>query len=151
MWKRTSNNRSIERFADARFAHALRELQFIDERVDLSQAAASSHGRYWYNLHLVLVTDHRWRIRDLQLLRGLRDATLKIAAKKQHVISRLSIMPDHLHAALRPHIAESPLEVAYAYLNNLVHLMNHGRIWQDGYYLGTFGEYSTHVITDRSE
>jgi REP element-mobilizing transposase RayT len=140
-----------EQLADPRFERALQELQYVDQRLDLSQPAASSHGRYWYNLHLVLVTDGRWRIRDVNRLRQLRDATLKIAAKKQHAVSRLSVMPDHLHVALRPQIADSPLDVAYAYLNNLTYLLNCGRIWQEGYYLGTFGEYTTHVIVDRPE
>lgn len=44
----------------------------------------------------------------------------------------------------------SPREVASAYLNNLAYLLDRGRVWQDGLYLGTFGEYSTHVIRDRS-
>jgi REP element-mobilizing transposase RayT len=86
-----------------------------------------------------------------EALRQLRDATLKIAAKKQHILSRLSILPDHLHAALRPAIDESPLQVAFAYLNNLAHMAGRGPIWQDGYYVGTFGEYSTHVLLDRDE
>ena len=28
--------------------------------IDLSQPVCSAHGQYWYNLHLVLVNDHRW-------------------------------------------------------------------------------------------
>jgi len=97
------------------------------------------------------VTDRRWRIRDIDLLRQLREATLKIMSKKQHVLSRLSILPDHIHAALRPRIEESPLEVVFAYLNNLAHMAGRGPIWQDGYYVGTFGEYSTHVLLDRDD
>jgi REP element-mobilizing transposase RayT len=109
----------------------------------------SAHGRYWYNLHLVLVTDQRYRIRDVELLRSIRDSFLRIAAKKKHAISRLSILSDHLHAALRPQVDESPLDVVFAYLNNLAHLVGRGHVWQDGFYVGTFGEYSTHVLTDR--
>jgi REP element-mobilizing transposase RayT len=140
-----------ERLVDPRFDAALRELQFVNDVADLSQPAASAHGRYWYNLHLVLVTDGRWRIREIEVLRQLRDATLKVAAKKKHLVSRLSILPDHLHAALRPRIEESPLDVAFAYLNNLAHMVGRGPIWQDGYYVGTFGEYSTHTLLDRAE
>jgi len=138
-----------EQFVDPRFEQALCELQTKNDSIDLSQPAASAHGRYWYNLHLVLVTEGRWRIGDLELLRRLRDSALKIATKKQHLISRLSVMPDHLHAALRPRIEESPLDVVYAYANNLAHMASRGRLWQDGYYAGTFGEYSTHFIIDR--
>jgi REP element-mobilizing transposase RayT len=140
-----------EQFADPRFEQALQDLLFVDEKLDLSQPAASSHGRYWYNLHLVLVTEGRSRIHDVKRLRDVRDATLRIAAKKEHAISRLSVMPDHLHAALRPQITDSPLEVAHAYLNNLAYMLDSGRIWQDGYYLGTFGEYTTYVIVERPE
>lgn len=140
-----------EQFVDPRFERALLELQVKSESIDLSQPTASAHGRYWYNLHLVLVTEERWRIRDLELLRLLRDSVLKIAMKKEHLISRLSVMPDHFHAALRPRIEESPLDVVYAYANNLAHMAGRGRLWQDGYYVGTFGEYSTHSITERLE
>jgi REP element-mobilizing transposase RayT len=138
-----------EQFVDPRFEQALLELQIKNESIDLSQPGASAHGRYWYNLHLVLVTEGRWRIRELELLRLLRDSVLKIASKKQHLISRLSVMPDHLHAALRPWIEESPLDVVHAYANNLAHMAGRGRLWQDGYYVGTFGEYSIHSITER--
>jgi REP element-mobilizing transposase RayT len=140
-----------ERFADPRFERALQELQYVDEKLDFSQPTASSHGRYWYNLHVVLVTDGRWRMRDLGRLRQVRDSTLRIAARKEHAISRLSVMPDHLHAALRPPIEVSPLAIAFTYLNNLAHMLNCGRIWQDGYYLGTFGEYTTHVVVERPD
>jgi REP element-mobilizing transposase RayT len=140
-----------EQFVDPRFEEALSKLQYVNEAVNLSQPIPSSHGRYWYNLHLVLVTDHRYRIRDLDLLRNIRDAMLKIAAKKEHSVSRLSVLPDRLHAALRPQVEESPLEVVFAYLNNLTHMLARGRLFQDGYYVGIFSEYSTHVITDPRE
>lgn len=138
-----------EGFVDSRFEQALEELVYVNEKVDLAEPAASSHGRYWYNVHLVLVTEGRWRFKDAGIIRRVRDAFLAIADKKGHVISRLAVMPDHLHAALRPPIDISPLEIVFAYLNNLTYLLHLGRIWQDGYYVGTFGEYTTDAIRDR--
>jgi REP element-mobilizing transposase RayT len=133
-----------EQFLDPQFEAGLAELQVVNNEVDLSEPASSVHGKYWYNLHAVFVTEQRVRLRDLQQLRTIRNAMLKIVAKKEHAVSRLAVMPDHLHIALRPRIEESPLQVASAYLNNLGHMV--GRLWQDGYYVGTFGEYSAHVV-----
>lgn len=138
-------------FVDERFANLLSEFQVANDDVDLSQPAASLHGRYWYNLHLVLVAADRQRTVDAASLRAIRDACLQIVAKKRHQVSRLAIMPDHLHVALRPGIEESPLEVVFAYQNNLAHMAGGRRMWQDGYYVGTFGEYSTAAIRKQAE
>lgn len=137
-----------EHFADARFATFLRTIAVHDPSVDLSQPAESARGRYWYNLHMVLVVEARFRFSDERILTMLRDGTLKIASKKKHGISRASIMPDHLHLALRPTPNESPVDVVFAYQNNLTHLLKSGPIWMDSFYVGTFGEYSTRTIGD---
>ena len=55
-------------------------------------------------------------------------------------------MPDHLHLALRGNIEQSPLEIAAAYQNNLAYLLRQGRIWSRSFYVGTFGEYTTHAL-----
>ena len=142
---------SKERFADSRYAEMMAEMTVVDPEIDLTAPAESARGRYWYNLHLVLVVAGRLRIRELALLRSLRDAFFKIAAKKGHDVARLSVMPDHLHAALRPHSHETPLEVVFAYQNNLAHLTRQGRIWSDGYYVGTFGEYTTQAVRNKAD
>jgi REP element-mobilizing transposase RayT len=138
-----------ERFVDPQFEDGLTDLQVVNNEVDLAKPVFSAHGKYWYNLHVVFVTEQRIRLRELQQLRTIRDATLKIAAKKRHAVSRLAVMPDHLHVALRPQIEESPLQVAFAYLNNLGHMV--GRLWQEGYYVGSFGEYSANVVGHTGE
>lgn len=135
-----------ERFADARFEKAMEQFTVCDPNVDLSMPTETARGRYWYNLHMVLVVDGRRRISEQRILAQLRDATANIAAKKGHLISRLSVMPDHLHAALRPSPEESPIDVVYAYQNNLAYMLRTGRIWTDSFYVGTFGEYSMQAI-----
>jgi REP element-mobilizing transposase RayT len=119
-------------FVDERFASLLKEFQVANDNVDLSQPAASLHGRYWYNLHLVLVAADRERTVDASRLRAIRDACLRIAAKKGHQVSRLAIMPDHLHLAFRPDIEESPLDVVFAYQNNVAHKLGGRGIWPEG-------------------
>jgi REP element-mobilizing transposase RayT len=135
-----------EQFVDPRWAAALAEFTVVNESVDLSQPTESARGRYWYNLHLVLVVGGRVRLTDLKVFRTLRDGCFKIAAKRGHLFSRVSVVPDHLHLALRANPDESPNDVAFAYQNNLAYMANLGRLWQDSFYLGTFSEYTTQAI-----
>ena len=51
-----------EHFVDERFANVLKQFTVIDSAVDLSVPSESASGRYWYNLHLVLVVDGRCRV-----------------------------------------------------------------------------------------
>jgi REP element-mobilizing transposase RayT len=135
-----------EGFVDARFVAQLEALTHHDGAVDLSLPSETVRGRYWYNLHLVLVVAGRSPLRDTRILTQLRDATCKIATKKGHRIASLAIMPDHLHLALRPRSDETPLEVVFCYQNNLAWMLNLGRLWEEGYYVGTFGEYPMHSV-----
>ena len=59
--------------ADPRYVQSLADAAWADGDVDLSEPLASGHGRYWYNLHLVAVTDERWRV-------GREDFLAKIPA-----------------------------------------------------------------------
>ena len=133
-------------FVDIRFAELLERLTVIARDVDLAQPSESRSGRYWYNLHVVLVTDGRFRFGDEPSLTKLRDGSLKIAAKKGYRIAALSVMPDHLHVALRGNVEHSPEEIALAFQNNLAHMLQRGAIWRPGYYAGTFGEYDMNAI-----
>jgi REP element-mobilizing transposase RayT len=69
-----------------------------------------------------------------------------IAAKKGYAISELSVMPDHLPAALRGNIEQSPAEIARSFQNNLAYLLGQVRWWSDGYYVGTFSEYDMRAV-----
>ena len=100
---------------------------------------------YWYNLHLVLVVEERARIADLDRLLRIRDGCLRIATKKGYAIAALSVMLDHLHAALRGDHRRSPLEIALAFQNNLAYMMGH-RLWTESFYVGTFSEYSLGAV-----
>lgn len=135
-----------EDFVDPRFGEFLSQFTVTDPWIDLSLPTESNSGRYWYNLHLVLVIDGRCRITDESSLRMLRDRSLTIAKKKGYRISTLSVMPDHLHVALRGDISASPQEIALAFQNNLAHAIGRGMIWRPGYYAGTFGEYNMNAV-----
>ena len=135
-----------EEFIDPRFAEFLEQFTVVNSEVDLSQPTPTNSGRYWYNLHVVLVTDSRCRLIDEASLALIRDGSFRIAEKKGHQIAALSVMPDHLHAALRANAGNSPADVALAFQNNLAFMLKKGAIWRPGYYVGTFGEYNMNAI-----
>lgn len=135
-----------ENFADPRFAAQIEEFTICCPEVDLKQPSESSHGRYWYNLHIILVAAGRNRIHDRMTLATIRDGCFKIAAKKGHSIARLSLVPDHLHLALRGNIEQSPQEIALGIQNNIAYMLGQVRIWDDGFYAGTFSEYNFGAI-----
>jgi REP element-mobilizing transposase RayT len=140
------NQVSNAAFNDADFAERLRRATVRNPHVVLADPTETSSGRYWYNLHVVLVTEGRYQRGDQPWLERIRDQSLKIARKKGHAISCLSVMPDHLHIALRGNIEHSPHEIALAFQNNLAYAIGQIRLWRYTYYAGTFGEYDMSAI-----
>jgi REP element-mobilizing transposase RayT len=136
-------------FADSRFQELLRPFTVADTSVDLAAPSQTNSGRYWYNLHLVLVVEGRYRIADVGWLGTIRDWSFKIAEKKGYALSRAAVMPDHLHLALRGNIEHSPEVVALAYLNNLAYALGQKPVWEPCYYVGTFGEYDMGAVRGR--
>ena len=134
-----------EGFADPRFVATMRQFTVTCPEVALAEPSESHSGRYWYNLHLVLVVADRFRITNPEKLGQLRDAAFVVAGKTGCRIAALSVMPDHVHIALRGDIARSPEEIALTFQNGLGRVAG-CRVWQDGYYVGTFSEYDLEVI-----
>ncbi len=139
-----------EAFVDPRFVEQLREFTRVFSEVDLATPTESARGRYWYNLHIVLVVACRGRIHDLAQLRTLFERSLRIAERKGHRIASISVMPDHLHMALRGDLERSPVDIALDFLNNLAFAIGQVRVWQDGFYAGTFSEYDMNAIRCRA-
>jgi len=135
-----------ESFDDPRFRATLAQFTRTFPGVDLAVPSESARGRYWYNLHVVLLVAGRSRYHDPAQLRMLYDRTLRIADRKSHKIASISVMPDHLHLALRGNIDSSPLDIAIGFQNNLAFAMKQVPIWQEGFYSGTFSEYDMGAI-----
>jgi REP element-mobilizing transposase RayT len=133
-------------FADPRYAQKLRRLVIEDTDVNLSQPTCTNSGRYWYNLHVVLVTESRHRIYAAESLARIRDGCLAIADRRDLQISIGSILPDHVHLALRWDIERSPHEIVLCLQNNLAYLLGQRRVRMDTYYVGTFGEYDMNAV-----
>jgi len=139
-----------ETYIDPKFAQKMRQMTVIDPTVDLSIPSRSAHGRYWYNLHVVLVTAERHNVFDIDALELTRDGCFRIANRKLYRLSGVSVMPDHLHLALRGDYNKSPEEIALEFKNNLAFLHGQQAIWNSGFYVGTFGEYNMQAIRNNA-
>jgi len=132
--------------ADERVQARLPKHQREFPGVDLSVPRGSAHGRYWYNLHVVLANEGRWMEIEKETLRRL-GATIERAAEKHgHALSRMAILPDHTHLALGCPEEQSPEEVALGYMNNCAHACGMKPVLQHSYYVGTFGEYDLGAV-----
>jgi REP element-mobilizing transposase RayT len=132
--------------ADPRVQERLTRHQIHNPDVDLSLPRATAHAQYWYNLHIVLVHEARYReIRD-DVLIGLRQMILGASEKKGHWLSRAAILPDHIHLTLGCQVEESPEEVVLSYMNNLAFSCGMKPVFKYSYYVGTFSEYDLGVI-----
>lgn len=135
-----------EKMADPRYEDNLRSHAISDPTVNLSLPTETGSGRYWYNLHLVLIVANRYRMRWDQKGKNISVACRQTAEKKGYAISTLSLMPDHLHIALRGNVEDSPEDIALSFQNDLAYLMGRYRLWEDNYYVGTFGEYTMGAV-----
>lgn len=138
-----------ERFVDPKFEQLLKRYTTLNADVKLDQPTETGSGRYWYNLHLVLVVEKRSRFTDENSLRKIHEGCSLVARKKGHLLAVQSVMPDHVHLALRGNIDQSAEEIALAMMNNLAYFFGQQAIWQPGYYVGTFGQYNMHAIRSR--
>ncbi|MBI2193026.1 MAG: transposase [Planctomycetes bacterium] len=133
-------------FVDRSFQEFMKEFTVGDPKVELGVPTETARGRYWYNLHLVLVVQERARIVDRRRLEIIRDSCFKIARKKGYGIAAASVMPDHLHLGLRGNPEHSPEEIALAFQNNLAYALGQNAVWSYNYYAGTFSEYDMAAI-----
>jgi REP element-mobilizing transposase RayT len=131
-----------EGFVDPSFAANMEKFTVVRDDVNLAEPCKTVRGRYWYNLHLVLVVEGRVQLGRMKSLEILRDGCLRIAKSKGYQLKSVSVMLEHIHIALRGIPEQSPQDIALAFMNNLAWIMGRNRIWQNGYYVGTFSEYS---------
>jgi REP element-mobilizing transposase RayT len=114
--------------------------------VRLVEAVTTHSGRYWYNLHLVLVRSGRRWMTDYDVLGKTLNGVLKVADAKGDRLKSVAVMPDHVHAALGGAPEQTPEEIALCFMNNLSFVLGRNRVWEDGYYVGTFSEYGADVV-----
>ena len=77
-----ANQIANESWADPRIMEVLAPFTVTNPEVDLSAPTETTSGRYWYNLHLVLVTEERWRNSEVPWLAKIRDQSYAIARRR---------------------------------------------------------------------
>ena len=132
--------------ADPRVQERLAQYQIHDDAVDLSTVRTSAYGQFVYNLHVVLVHGGRGvDVRD-EWLRTTTDTLRRIADKKGHLLTRASLVADHLHMILGCDVTEAPGSVVLSYMNNLAHVHGGKAVFQYGFYVGTVGHYDLNSV-----
>ncbi len=132
--------------ADLKVQSRLAKYQIHQPEVDLSQPRRTTHARYWYNLHIVIVNDSRYMEIRHEVLTALREMIVRASNVKGHWLSRAAIVPDHIHLTLGCRLEEAPEEVVLSYMNNLAYAYGMKRVFKYGYYVGTFSEYDLRMI-----
>ncbi len=137
--------------ADPKVQAQFKKRQIVNSDVDLSRPQHTSHGLFWYNLHVVLV--HRERLAEIRIddLDRVRGMILKASETKQYLLSRAGILPDHVHLALGCPFDVAPEDLAVSFLNNLSYVFGMKAVFQHGGFLGTFGEYTNCALTPMRE
>ena len=125
--------------ADPRYRESLRYHGFTNDAADLAEPSETNSGRYWYNLHVVLVTAHRYRIAS--------DTAGRLAAAcRVPSVAECSIMPDHLHLAVKTSPEQSPRAVAEFFQLTTAKAVSVLGLWKETFYVGTFGEYGMKYV-----
>jgi hypothetical protein len=136
--------------ADARVQAALKKVQINCPEVDLSRPRSTAHGIYWYNLHIVLVHQHRWTEIREHVLQQAKSMIERSCQSKGYWLTRAGILADHVHLAVSCPIETAPRDVALGFLNNLAFVHGMTDVFQYGAFTGTFGEYHQGaVVNDR--
>ena len=145
--------------ADPRYIEELQSASWSNPDFDASDPLPTSHGRYWYDVHMVLVTENRFRIgrwikpqdlseatqawgRDLS-----RSASTSRSGQARPGLKSLAVMHDHVHVVCRGAINRSPADMA----GELFRRLNEAagcRLMQERVYAGSFSEYSVSAIAD---
>lgn len=125
---------------------AFEDLQFVDPEIDLSRPRFTNHGRFSCNLHLVFIRAGRSPETRPAVWLAVRNMIRKASRQKQHLLSRLGILPDHVHMTVGIHPDESPEEVALSYMNNIAFCLGMEPVLMHGCFIGGIGNYDLHVI-----
>ncbi len=131
--------------ADPRYKATLAEVAIHNAKVDLAEPVEMSHGRYWYNLHVVFVVADRYRVGDRAFLERLRERVMAVSAEQGCSLKRAAIMPDHMHVALRGNPKRSPQDIALGLQNASAEAAGCW-LWDQNFYVGTFGAYDKAAV-----
>lgn len=126
-------------------------------RAEHPSALSAAHSVFDLNHHLVVSTRYRASVFDSKLGQELGAYWLKVAAKYDFTIDRITIVPDHAHLLVRSAPRLSVETCLLALLNNGEYFIsknyplalvneNIDQLWQPSAYVGSCGEVSTALV-----
>ena len=128
-------------FIDLHFKDFLKNYTVIDESIDLSKPFLKTRGRYWFNIHLVLVIAEReFAISEKETFELIKNYIPKIADKRSCQVAHFAIMPDHIHISMKGNPEISPSEIGLTFMNELAYAIG-CKCWSNKFYTGVFSEY----------
>lgn len=142
-------NRQVAKsdYLDPRFKDWLDQFHYTANQKFLKDPFVNAHGFYWYHLHVVIVIkDRRFPMTRDETFQTVRKICLETAAGNGHCIAALSVMPDHIHMALRGNVAMSPQDICLNFMNSLSVALGDIRCWDEKCYAGTFGSYRVSLL-----
>ena len=132
--------------ADNRVQELVKSIQFHDEQVDLTCVRRSSHGEFRYALQIVVESDSGWQDVRPNVLTAYRQAIIASCRKHAWLLSRIGLLPNHIHVLIGPEIEDAPMDVALVLLNNMAFTQGMKPMFRYSFYVGTFSEYDRGVI-----
>jgi putative transposase len=114
----------------------------------------SAHCVSLLKYHLVFVTQNRAAVFDETIAPPLFDYIVAVGTQREFAVERMSLLPDHIHMLIEGVPSVSVQDYALTILNNTQHWMATNftgvlkitgawNVWQQSYYAGTVGEYTT--------
>ena len=137
------------RMADDRVNAKLAAFQFHDSNVVLDEERISGHGKFVYNLQVVVENVGGWNETRDDVLTASRDMIVRAANSKGWRLARIGLLCNHIHILLGCAVTESPESVALSILNNLAHVQGMKPAYRFSYYVGTFGKYDRNAVRNR--
>ncbi len=136
-------------FADPRYRDLLSGLAFTNPSVSLKAPIPSKSGRYILGYHFVFVVADRWRMPE-KTASLIQKALVATSRKSAWKIAKLSLMPDHVHIAIRGEIDTSPLDISGQIREETSRAVGIFGFWMPTGYIGTFGHYGMGAIRKHS-
>ncbi|HEY6803415.1 MAG TPA: IS200/IS605 family transposase [Pyrinomonadaceae bacterium] len=149
----------VQRYIDSQISHHgfrgewTRPLKYLNPHFK-TPAYEFAHCVSLLKYHLVFVTQNRIAVFDEAIAPSLFDYIVAVGKRREFAVERISLLPDHMHMLIEGVPSISVQDYAFAILNNTQQWMakNYSgvlkatgawNVWQQSYYAGTVGEYTT--------
>jgi len=97
-----------------------------------------------------MVHDRRQGELRSEVWEAVRSLIRRASTAKEHLVSRVGIVPDHIHMTLGFRPDEAPIGVALSYMNNIAYVRGMELIFTHSCYVATFGEYDLGAVRDEA-